>query len=105
MLPVLAALFVFNFAAFVNGRLVAPAASLVFVDADTGSHTHGANHFEMTFTDAGHRFSGITTRVAECTKDKRHVHVRTITADASDSRVTGYSEEETGSHQVVLRIR
>ena len=77
MLPVLAVLFVLNFAAFVNGRLMPPAAHLAALDMDE-SWPESDAFFNFTLTDGSHHFSAFAENGPDCEKGKRHVHVRTI---------------------------
>lgn len=89
MLPVLAALFVLNFAAFVNGRLVTPAAALT-ADSD---REMAANAFLERAIDirANHNQKVHVIRThsadADCEKDKRRVHVRSFVHDADGNSV------------------
>lgn len=72
MLPCLAALFVLNFAAFVNGRL-APAVAVV---GDTSDPV-----FVHVDTDTRHDHKFSTFTRSDCESNTRHVHVRSIRTD------------------------
>ena len=82
MLPVLAVLFVLNFAAFVNGRLMPPAAHLAALDFDE-TWPESEAFFNFTLTDGNHHFGTFGENGPDCEKGKRHVHVRTVREQGS----------------------
>lgn len=95
MVPTLAVLFVLNFAAFVNGRLAQTESALAMVGSEMFVVPSTDDVFEFKLGDGNFHVTKRRSRVlvgdhdrrVECSSDKRHVHVSTITSDKSDNHI------------------